>query len=105
MKLLIQKITLWALTLSCLISIATFLPLTQVYAQPSAQNLKDPAWVSQYVTYRAIIKKCFEADYPSGSNINGWRYNSTGASRTKFFGGQGFFYENVESVLDRKSVV
>lgn len=96
MKLLIQKITLWALTLSCLISIATFLPLTQVYAQPSAQNLKDPAWVSQYVTYRAIIKKCFESDRPSGGNINSWIYDSTGASRTKFFGGQGFFYENVK---------
>lgn len=96
MKLLIQKITLWTLTLSCLISIATFLPLTQVYAQPSAQNLKDPAWVSQYVTYRAIIKKCFESDRPSGGNINSWIYDSTGASRTKFFGGQGFFYTNVK---------
>lgn len=95
MKLLIQKITLWALTLSCLISIATFLPLTQVYAQPSAQNLKDPAWVSQYQTYRKVLEDCFKSTtgFHNTSNIKDWQYENTQASRTAFFGGQGFFYK------------
>lgn len=95
MKLLIQKITLWALTLSCLISIATFLPLTQVYAQPSAQNLKDPAWVSQYQTYRKVLEDCFKSTtgFHNISNIKDWQYENTQASRTAFFGGQGFFYK------------
>lgn len=95
MKLLIQKITLWALTLSCLISIATFLPLTQVYAQPSAQNLKDPAWVSQYQTYRKVLEDCFKSTigFHDISNIKDWQYENTQASRTAFFGGQGFFYK------------
>lgn len=103
MKLLIQKITLWALTLSCLISIATFLPLTQVYAQPSAQNLKDPAWVSQYLTYRTVIEDCFYKTtyvFSSGSNIQNWHYENTSESRSAFFGGEGFFYENGPTFKD-----
>lgn len=103
MKLLIQKITLWALTLSCLISIATFLPLSQVYAQPSAQNLKDPAWVSQYVTYRTVIEDCFyktTSAFSSGSNIQNWHYENTSESRSAFFGGEGFFYKNGPTFKD-----
>lgn len=99
MKLLIQKITLWALTLSCLISIATFLPLTQVYAQPSAQNLKDPAWVSQYLTYRTVIEDCFYKT-SNGSNIRDWHYENTSESRSAFFGGEGFFYKNGPTFRD-----
>lgn len=97
MKLLIQKITLWALTFSCLISIATFLPLTQVYAQPSVQNLKDPAWVSQYQTYRKVLEDCFKSTtgFHNTSNIKDWQYENTQASRTAFFGGQGFFYKQI----------